>query len=154
MDRLWRFIEPEPNSGCWLWVGGGETRGHPFKDYGRIWVRGRTVPAHRVSWEAHNGPIPSGMKVCHKCDTPRCVNPAHLFLGTPQDNTQDMMRKGRDTVVRESRRGERSNWNKLTTAQVLAIRADHRLQRVIAAEYDISQTAVSQIKLRKHWKHI
>ena len=150
-ERIERFAIPEPNSGCWLWQGGYDYRGPPFKPYGRIWVKGRTLQAHRVSWETYRGSIPGGMRVCHKCDTPLCVNPEHLFLGTPQDNTQDMIGKGRDEPTRQSRRGERSNFNKLRSEQVLAIRNDKRRLRVIAAEYGVTECAVSMIRLRKNW---
>lgn len=154
IDRLWRFIEPEPNSGCWLWAGGFDNRGRPFKPYGRIWVEGKTLNAHRVSWELINGQIPDGMIICHKCDTPLCVNPSHLFLGTAKENTQDMISKGRDYSTRASRRGESSNFNKLSSEQVLAIYKDTRTQSAIAKDYGITQSAVSRIKLKKVWAHI
>lgn len=81
----------EPNTGCWLWLGRRGARG-----YGQVGFRGfKTRQAHRVSWLIHNGPIPDGLFVCHKCDTPPCVNPDHLFLGTCQDNLTDMARKNR-----------------------------------------------------------
>jgi hypothetical protein len=80
---------PVPEAGCWLWVG-TTTRG-----YGRIRAFGSTQRAHRVSWLIHRGPIPSGIGVCHRCDTPSCVNPDHLFLGDQRDNLRDMVRKGR-----------------------------------------------------------
>lgn len=77
-------------SGCWEWSGTRNSGG-----YGDIRVDCRTTKAHRYSWEIHNGPIPAGMLVCHKCDNPPCVNPSHLFLGTARDNVNDMIKKGR-----------------------------------------------------------
>lgn len=153
-ERLERYSMPVTETGCWLWIGGCETRGFPFLRYGRIWVKGRTLVAHRVSYEHHIGPVPTGMKVLHKCDVPLCVNPAHLMLGTSRDNTHDMISKGRNEPMLSTRRGASSNFAKLTAQQVLAIRSDNRFQRVIAKEYQITQTAVSSIKLRKSWSHI
>lgn len=94
---LERFNEkwmPEPNTGCWIWTAATNDYGygyfpHPIKPP-RI-----TSLAHRVSWILHKGAIPPGMKACHKCDTPQCVNPAHLFLGTQHENILDSTAKGR-----------------------------------------------------------
>lgn len=81
---------PVPESGCWLWEGAVDRYG-----YGKIRDNCHRVQAHRVSWILHNGPIPEGLCVLHKCDVPGCVNPDHLFLGTNKDNTQDALKKGR-----------------------------------------------------------
>lgn len=81
---------PEPNTGCWLWEGATIRSG-----YGRHNINGVQMGAHRASWIIHNGDIPDGMHVCHKCDTPPCVNPDHLFLGTHADNMRDMQAKER-----------------------------------------------------------
>jgi hypothetical protein len=81
---------PVPESGCWLWLGSLNLKG-----YGRLMIKKKSVLAHRFSWEHHNGPISKGLLVCHKCDTPSCVNPDHLFIGTHADNLRDMRNKGR-----------------------------------------------------------
>jgi hypothetical protein len=106
--------------------------------------------AHRISWEIHRGPIPPGLHVCHKCDTPSCVNPDHLFLGTAADNMADKCAKGRGNF----RRGMTSGRAKLTDADVVAIRADRRLQAEIAEAYGVSNPIISRIKSRKIWAHV
>lgn len=87
--RFWRYVEK--GEGCWLWIGSRQKKG-----YGVIGVRGTTVGAHRFSWEIATGvPAPRGYDICHACDNPSCVNPAHLFVGTRRMNIQDASRKGR-----------------------------------------------------------
>lgn len=95
-DKIERMSFPDPNSGCWLWTGCVTPKG-----YGYVGpkVSSGSRFAHRISWEAANGPVPDGMFVLHRCDNPPCVNPAHLFLGTARDNTEDMVRKGRMKAV-------------------------------------------------------
>ena len=77
--------------GCHIWTGSLSVKG-----YGCTSVNGKSVRAHRVSYTVYNGEIPNGLIVCHRCDNPPCVNPAHLFLGTYLDNEQDKLSKGRN----------------------------------------------------------
>lgn len=95
---FWRHVEKgEPNA-CWLWTGAVKAGGLP---YGRIKIVARALgveyveKAHRLSWRLHFGPVPEGMHVLHRCDNARCVNPAHLWLGTNADNHHDKAVKGR-----------------------------------------------------------
>jgi hypothetical protein len=92
-DRFWDHVVRAGDDECWDWKGALDKDGyghfhHPGEDR---WVR-----AHRIAWELHHGnPAPDEMKVCHTCDRPRCMNPAHLFVGTQGDNVRDMCAKGR-----------------------------------------------------------
>lgn len=86
-ERFWAKVTK--TAGCWLWTGCVVRR------YGQFGVSpGVSARAHRFSYELAYGPIPEGMFVCHKCDTPLCVNPTHLFLGTNSDNQLDAVQKG------------------------------------------------------------
>jgi hypothetical protein len=84
---------PEPNTGCWLWLQ-PDIRGGRIS-YGHFRIDRRPMGAHRASWLLYRGEIPAGAHVLHRCDTPSCVNPDHLFLGTHDDNMRDMAQKGR-----------------------------------------------------------
>jgi hypothetical protein len=139
--------------GCWLWTARRDSFG-----YGRINVSGKSVGAHRVSWELANGrPIPEGMSVCHTCDNPSCVNPAHLFLGTQADNTADMDRKGRRRWRQPPRKqGSSHGRAKLTETDVYWIRYAVALgvtKTALARAYGIHITTVYDAVCRK-WKHL
>jgi hypothetical protein len=144
-DGLTRFEAayiPEPNSGCWLWLG-PQTRG----GYGAIRVDHVGFRAHRYSFQIHKGPIPDGLIVRHQCDTPECVNPDHLHLGTIADNAADAVARNRMP------RGERCVRAKLTESAVASIRADRRVYTAIAAEHGVSPALVCLIKQGKLWSH-
>lgn len=93
-DRFWLFVERGLDADCWEWHGTLSEHRPGFK-YGRLRFQNKNYDAHRVSYTLHKGPIPAGMFVCHSCDNPPCVNPAHLWLGTLQDNHKDAELKGR-----------------------------------------------------------
>ncbi|SRR5258706_2154115 len=91
---------------CWLWTGRTQIFGYGLINLGR---KGKTIGAHRASWEIHHGPIPDGLLVCHTCDNPPCVNPEHLFLGTYIDNMKDAWKKGRLHLPDQSERLARTH---------------------------------------------
>lgn len=142
-ERFWDKVNI--TEGCWLWTADHNGR------YGIAILPGRKrIFAHRASWELANGPIPKDMFVCHKCDNPLCVRPDHLFLGTPYDNVQDMIHKGRTNWPK----GEVQGNSKLTEIQVRAILKDPRPYVLIAKDYKIGPDSISRIKNGKRWKHI
>lgn len=134
----------DPSTGCWLWVGGVNSDG-----YGTWTAHGETK-AHRASWVLHNGAIPAGKHVLHKCDQPNCVNPDHLFLGTHQDNMADLRAKGRAYGAK----GEANYGAKITEEQALSIMQDGRSGSAIAKEFGISKEMVSNIRNGKSWVHL
>lgn len=169
-DRFWEKVQKSDGDGCWLWTASAMKKG-----YGQMSVPGGMARAHRISYELHYGPIPDGMFVCHTCDNPRCVNPAHLWLGTNSDNLHDAIRKGKfQTAKRKA--GPKKSWvtararygpsgrppgdragTKLKAAQVIEIiaefKAGMRPQR-IAAKYGVSGGAIDGILYGRNWRHI
>lgn len=143
-DRFWAKINKTAT--CWLWVGAADEKG-----YGTFYFTGKIVKSHRVSWELHHGAIPEGKCILHTCDTPACINPDHLFVGTKRDNAIDMVAKGRHADLR----GSRGPGCKLTEAQVLHIRrmlSDGESQVRIAKLFAISNRQISNIHRNKSWK--
>jgi hypothetical protein len=102
---------------CWKWVGSVNQSGR-----GQLKINGAFLTASHVSYNLYNGSVPTGLYVLHKCDNPNCVNPEHLFLGSQSDNMQDMVSKGRQSVLK----GELSPTCKLSDAQVIEIRRRHK----------------------------
>lgn len=142
-ERFWRFVVP--SEGCWTWAGSLVPSG-----YGQMKVDGKPVRAHRLSWEMHFGPIPTGMEVCHHCDNRSCVRPDHLYLGTHSMNMRDMNRKGRGLgTIKPGEARHRT----LSDAQVAAVRVDLRPSRVVAREYGVHQTTVVRVRNGSIWKN-
>lgn len=144
IERFMRFVEKQEN-GCWIWKGGKSGRG-----YGYFFVEiGNQPRAHRFSYEHHKGAIPEGMFVCHACDVPLCVNPEHLWVGTPKENTQDYISKGHPP------NGEGNNSSKLTQKDVDEIRrlyaTGEYAQQQIARMFGVAQVTVSAIARHRIW---
>lgn len=150
--RFFKLVDRSDVESCWLWKGFRKENG-----YGNLFierVNGKAVMdgAHRVSYRLFVGPIPDGMHVCHRCDNPRCVNPKHLFLGTPRDNMQDKKQKGRAISLR----GEASPRAKLTDAQVadiLSLRVKGVSSLDIASQFHISRGHAYRIFSGKQRHH-
>lgn len=138
--------------------------------YGVTTVNGKTVYAHRLAAEQAYGPIPKGVMVCHRCDTPSCVNPEHLFLGSHKENMQDMRMKGRSaggnrhksvTKPDSVQRGEKVGTSKLTEEQVACIRASYTPGKSgvkspnsymsLAKSYGVSYAAIHKIVNGRMW---
>lgn len=130
-------------SGCWLWVGSKTRDGYGVMSIGRQQFR-----AHRVSYEAFNRPLDDGEIVCHRCDTPTCINPAHLFAGTHKQNTADMAAKGRRGA---SKFGDHPLYKIApeNRRDIREMRAAGDTLRVIAARYGVSQQTISDICTRR-----
>ena len=143
--QFWDKVEK--TSGCWEW-----TASKTHNGYGQFFDGGQ-VRAHRVSWLYHNGDIPENALVCHHCDNPGCVRPDHLFLGTPADNTMDMVRKGRARGAV----GSAHPRAKLTEKDIPRIRDMLRCgaRNVdIGKWFGVSAENISGIKHNRIWRHV
>lgn len=144
--RFWDKVLRVPGDYCWPWLAA------TMAGYGVIretYPGRQMLRAHRVSWEAHNGPIPEDLLVCHHCDNPICCNPDHLFLGTCADNHADRDAKGRQA------RGEIQHLAKLTVEDVVWIRSENSLTNTeMARALGVTPTAIYYVLRRETWKHV
>lgn len=162
-ERLWKSVDkngplpPTLDSRCWLWVR------NPACTYGRIKRPGERIPStvHRIVYELEIGPIPAGLLVCHKCDTPKCCNPGHLFLGTPKDNIDDMLGKFRGAGQKGTRyqpdvTGTKNGRAKLSVKDVRFIKkvGGTVLKQDLAHLFKVSRSTIKQILRGVIWKHI
>lgn len=144
--KFWSRVEKSDK--CWEFTGLKNKHG-----YGRFWFQKRPILAHRFAFEITKGSA-KDLFVCHHCDNPSCVNPEHLFLGTPNDNMQDMISKGRSPY----RKGESAPNHKLSQADVILIRSmysgKHGDYTRIATLFNVSYKTISDIVNRKLWPHV
>lgn len=136
-NRFWDNVELKGEDDCWEWTGSKTASG-----YGVLYVGKKLDYAHRFSLYLDGRPVPNRWHACHTCDNPSCVNPKHLFPGTPKDNVMDMVSKGRHTF------GEKHLNSKLTDTDVLEIRklaCEGMFQSDIARMYGLNQAYVSKL---------
>lgn len=146
-DRFWIKVQKGPD--CW------ELKTRPCsKGYSRVRLSGfQSNLAHRVSWELHNGKIPNGLFICHKCDNRKCIRPDHLFMGTQLDNMKDMAAKGRKRPAI----GIRNRHAKLTDKKVIQIRTLYECgipTRKLATKFRVTKRTIRSVVLRENWTHI
>lgn len=145
---FWSRIRKNSPVSCWIWTGA------TLDGYGSLGINGKHIKAHRFAYEQYYGPIPKGMLCCHRCDNRACVNPVHLFLGHPKDNSRDMVNKGR------SLRGERQPRAKLTEQEVTFVKA-HFIPynsafgvTALATKFQVSQSTIRSALKGRSWKHV
>lgn len=156
--RFWARVDVRGPDECWLWTG-ATSRGYGLLGIGRR--SEGNVRASRLAWEiAHQSDVPPGLFVCHRCDNPPCVNPAHLFDGTNADNARDMAAKGRHgrwTRPERTARGARQGSSRLTDAavhQILTDRAAGLTYKAIGERHGVAWRTVEGIVRGRAWQHI
>ena len=147
VQRFWEKVDKREVDECWNWQAGKDKKGYGEFDSWR---------APRFSWTLANGQIPEGLYVCHHCDNPSCVNPKHLFLGTPLDNSRDGLTKGLSAKL--SQKGEKNPSAKLTANQVREIRFIYQGGDIscgkLAPMFGVDRITIYEIVTRKNWKEV
>ena len=145
-ERFWEKVNKSQD--CWVWTGCKQSQG-----YGQIRVKRKALLTHRLSWELANGRLPADIMVLHKCDNPACVRPDHLFLGSMQDNVNDMMAKGRNGNGVQY--GEDHHAAKLTVERVKLIRSMNNpdIQK-LSIQFNVTPQTIYAVVNRKTWRGI
>jgi len=143
LDRIYMWSIPEPNSGCWLWLGTLDKYG-----YGIFSVGGKKAFAHRISLTIHGFDLASSECALHRCDNRICVNPEHLYAGSNADNMRDKVQRGRSLA------GSKNANAKLTEQQVLEIRSLDISSSIAAARYGVGISTIQNIRSGYRWGHI
>lgn len=152
-DRFWSHVDK--NNDCWVWTASRYASG-----YGQFKAKAGkpAVRASRFSWMLHFGPIPDGLLVCHHCDNPPCVRPEHLFLGTHQDNHDDMRRKGRQATASPASLHRLRHWAKLTPEMVVEIRRAYAgggvSMRQLAEQYGVNKSNIVRAINGRQWADV
>lgn len=157
IERVLEKVVRIPFSGCWIFTGAINDAGYGIVGMGR---RGEPNDrSHRITYRHYCGSIPDGMFVCHSCDTPACCNPDHLFLGTNQDNVNDMVRKGRNSkpprnphVVGSVHPGAKLHEDDIP--EVRKLHAQGLTQKQIAEKYNVCRQTISKVLLGRRFKHV
>ena len=144
-ERFWALVDKRGPDDCWLWQGRRDKDG-----YGRFSAGQKRFYAHRFAKGCLEAAVDSF--VLHRCNNPSCCNPSHLYIGSKADNMRDCLAAGNHRCARL--KGERHGRARLTTADVVAIRASTKSQRATAREFGVSPTCVSAIRLGINWRHI
>ena len=149
--KFWQTVQRGEDGDCWPWLGSTGAGDGKIR-YGKLWDSGKKVHvyAHRYAFEQTHGEIPTSLVVRHHCDNPVCCNPAHLAVGTQQDNVKDRQKRNRH----RSLRGEETHKAKLTEKIVQEIKrrlAKGESAKRLAQEYGVVRTAISEIKRGANW---
>lgn len=150
LDCFFNNIKPDRKTGCWVWTATKVRDG-----YGQISLGGKRMPAHRLSYLIFRGKIKKGNYICHHCDNPPCVNPAHLFSGTSSDNRRDCFSKKRHKIIS----GAKHYNSKLNRTQVLEIKEFHAKNPNIqfkhsAKKYSVTRQCIRLIVKGINWKQV
>lgn len=146
-ERFWSKVNIKSDTECWEWTGSKSKKG-----YGLFDARCGESRAHRVSWMFSFGNVPNGVFVLHSCDNPSCVNPNHLFLGSAKDNTQDMIRKSRDSLI-----GSKNSQAKLSEVSIVEIKTLYQSGisiSKISSLFNVVYETIWDIVNGNTWKHI
>jgi hypothetical protein len=147
INLFWSKVDKDCENGCWEW-----TAARNWFGYG-VWGtnKGGNSLSHRTAWSLKNGPIPKGIKICHRCDNPPCCNPDHLFSGTQKQNLQDCASKGR-TSRGVNRKHAKLNEEKVR--EIITLNKSGLSQNKLAIRFMVTRSVIGDVVHRRGWAHV